>query len=183
VAAGAAAISILTDERFFDGHLSFVPRVAGAVSVPLLRKDFLIDPYQVIESRAHAADAVLLIAAALSPAQLGELLAETRRWGMDALVEVHDLVEAERAAACGAELIGVNHRDLGTFRMDMTLTERIAPRLPAGAVVVAESGIQSAGDVARMGRAGAHAVLVGERLMRAASPGAALAELAAGGGG
>ncbi|HTE50700.1 MAG TPA: indole-3-glycerol phosphate synthase TrpC [Kofleriaceae bacterium] len=177
-AAGAAAISILTDARFFDGRLEFVPAVAAAVSVPLLRKDFLLDPHQVVESRAHAADAVLLIAAALGPAQLGELLDETRRWGMDALVEVHDEAEAERAAAAGADLIGVNHRDLGTFAIDMELTARIAPLLPAGAVVVAESGIQTAEDVVRLGQAGAHAVLVGERLMRAPSPGAALIELA-----
>ncbi len=180
-AAGAAAISVLTDREFFDGRLEFVDQVSDAVSVPLLRKDFLVDPYQVVESRAHAADAVLLIAAALGPGQLGELLAETRRWGMDALVEVHDEAEAERAAAAGAALIGINHRDLGTFTLDMELTGRIAPLLPAGTVVVAESGIQGPEDVRRLGRAGADAVLVGERLMRAASPGAALAALAAGG--
>jgi indole-3-glycerol phosphate synthase len=178
-ASGAAAISVLTDEAFFDGRLAFVPAVAAAVSVPVLRKDFLIDPYQVIESRANAADAVLLIVSALASTQLAELLAETLRWGMDALVEVHDLEEAEQAAALGAELVGVNHRDLGSFSLDMELTARIAPILPAGTVVVAESGIQEAGDVRRLGRAGAHAVLVGERLMRAASPGAALAELMA----
>ena len=179
-AAGAAAISVLTDEQFFDGRLAFVPAVADAVSIPLLRKDFVLDPYQVVESRAHAADAVLLIAAALGPDQLLELLGETRRWGLDALVEVHDEAEAERAAAAGAELIGVNHRDLGTFELDMELTARIAPLLPDGAVIVAESGIRGAGDVRRLERAGAHAVLVGETLMRAASPGAALAALSGG---
>ncbi|HWM87982.1 MAG TPA: indole-3-glycerol phosphate synthase TrpC [Kofleriaceae bacterium] len=179
-AAGAAAISVLTDSQFFDGRLEFVPAVAAAVRVPLLRKDFLLDPYQVVESRAASADGVLLIAAALGPAQLDELLSEARRWGLDALVEVHDEAEAERAVAAGADLIGVNHRDLGTFTIDMELTARIAPLLPAGAVVVAESGIQGAEDVARLARAGAHAVLVGERLMRAASPGRALAELVRG---
>jgi indole-3-glycerol phosphate synthase len=179
-AAGAAAISVLTDEQFFDGRLAFVPAVAGAVSIPLLRKDFVIDPYQVVESRAHAADAVLLIAVALGAGQLGELLDETRRWGLDALVEVHDEAEAERVAAAGAELIGVNHRDLGTFALDMGLTARIAPLLPDGAVVVAESGIRGPDDVRRLEQAGAHAVLVGETLMRAASPGAALAALSAG---
>jgi indole-3-glycerol phosphate synthase len=157
-----------------------VPAVAGAVSIPLLRKDFVLDPYQVVESRAHAADAVLLIAAALGVDQLGELLAEARRWGLDALVEVHDEAEAERVAAAGADLIGVNHRDLGTFELDMGLTARIAPLLPPGAVVVAESGIRGPDDVRRLEQAGAHAVLVGETLMRAASPGAALAALAAG---
>jgi indole-3-glycerol phosphate synthase len=176
-AAGAAAISVLTDEQFFDGHLEFVPAVAGAVSIPVLRKDFIIDPYQVVEARAHAADALLLIAAALEPALLGELLDEARRWGLGALVEVHDEAEAERAAAAGAELIGVNHRDLRTFTMDMELTARIAPLLPAGAVVVAESGIKGPDDVRRLERAGVDAVLVGETLMRAASPGAALAAL------
>jgi indole-3-glycerol phosphate synthase len=179
--AGAAAISVLTDEQFFDGHLDFVPAVARAVSIPVLRKDFIIDPYQVVESRAHEADAVLLIATALSEAQLGELLAATKRWGLDALVEVHDEAEAERAAMAGAVLIGVNHRDLGTFSLDMGLTARIAPLLPAGAVIVAESGIRSADDVHRLERSGADAVLVGESLMRAASPGGALAALRRGG--
>jgi indole-3-glycerol phosphate synthase len=182
-AAGAAAISVLTDEQFFDGRIEFLPLVAAAVSVPILRKDFLVDPYQVVESRAYSADAVLLIASALGPAQLGELMAEARRWGLDALVEVHDQAEAERAAAAGAELIGINHRNLATFTIDMELTARITPLLPAGAVVVAESGIQRPEDVRRLGRAGAHAVLVGERLMRSDSPGAALAALAAGAAG
>ena len=176
-AAGAAAISVLTDEQFFDGHLEFMAAIADAVPVPLLRKDFIVDPYQVVESRAHAADALLLIAAALDPTELCELLDEARRWGLGALVEVHDEAEAERVAAAGAELIGVNHRDLRTFTMDMELTGRIAPLLPAGAVVVAESGIRGPDDVRRLERAGADAVLVGETLMRAQSPGAALAAL------
>ncbi len=178
--AGAAALSVLTDERFFDGHLRFLAEVRAAVELPLLRKDFIIDPYQVVEARAAGADAVLLIAAALEPARMAELLAEAARLGMDALVEIHREEEADAAVAAGARLIGVNHRDLGTFTMDMGLTERLAPRLPPDAVLVAESGIKTAADVRRLDEAGAHAVLVGETLMRAPSPGAALAALLSG---
>jgi indole-3-glycerol phosphate synthase len=151
--------------------------VRAAVSLPLLRKDFLVDPYQVAEARAAGADAVLLIAAALDPALMAELMAEAARHQLDALVEVHSEAEAERAALAGARLIGVNHRDLATFAIDMGLTARLAPRLPAGTVLVAESGIQSAADVRALAAAGADAILVGESLMRAPSPGAALAEL------
>ena len=176
-AGGAAALSVLTDERFFDGRLEFLAAVRAAVSLPLLRKDFLIDPYQIAEARAAGADAVLLIAAALDPALMAELMAEATRHQLDALVEVHSEAEAERAALAGARLIGVNHRDLATFAIDMGLTARLAPRLPAGTVLVAESGIQSAADVRALAAAGAHAILVGESLMRAPSPGAALAEL------
>ncbi|HEU5058545.1 MAG TPA: indole-3-glycerol phosphate synthase TrpC, partial [Kofleriaceae bacterium] len=179
-AAGAAAISVLTDERFFDGRLEFLARVRAAVRCPLLRKDFVIDRYQVVEARAAGADAVLLIAAALQPDALADLLAEATRQGLDALVEIHREAEAEVALAAGARLIGVNHRDLATFEIDMGLTARLAPRLPADAVLVAESGIKSAADVRRLADAGAHAVLVGEALMRAPSPGAALADLLAG---
>lgn len=176
-AAGAAAISVLTDLRYFDGELAFLGRCRAAVSVPLLRKDFLIDPYQVAESRAAGADAVLLIAAALAPAQLAELHAAARAYGLDALVEVHEPSEVEPALAAGASLIGINHRDLRTMRIDMGLTEVVARQLPPGTVVVAESGIRAAADVARLGAAGAHAVLVGEHLMRQPSPGAALRAL------
>jgi indole-3-glycerol phosphate synthase len=178
--AGAAAISVLTDRDFFDGELGFLGVVrgtAGLEAVPLLRKDFLIDEYQVVEARAAGADAVLLIVAALDDGALRELHAAARQLGMDALVEVHDEREAERAVAIGATLIGVNHRDLATFAMDMELTARLARRVPAGTVLVGESGIKTRDDVARLGVAGAHAVLVGETLMRAASPGAALKEL------
>ncbi len=176
-AGGAAALSVLTDERFFDGRLEFLAAVRAAVSLPLLRKDFLIDPYQVAEARAAGADAVLLIAAALDRRQLSDLIAEAARFQLDALVEVHSEEEADLAVACGAGLIGVNHRDLATFTIDMGLTGRLAPRLPPDAVLVAESGIRSADDVRALGRTGAHAVLVGETLMRAPSPGAALGEL------
>jgi indole-3-glycerol phosphate synthase len=174
---GAAAISVLTDAKYFDGELGFLARVRAAVPLPALRKDFLVDPYQVLEARAAGADAVLLIAAALDDRALAALLAETARLGMDALVEVHDADEARRAVDVGATLIGINHRNLGTFAIDMSLTERLVPLLPRGTVVVGESGIKGAADVARLGEAGAHAVLVGESLMRAASPAAALRAL------
>jgi indole-3-glycerol phosphate synthase len=176
-AAGAAAISVLTDRQFFDGDLAFLARCRDRVRVPLLRKDFTIDAYQVAEARAAGADAVLLIVAALEPPRLGELLAAARHYQLDALVEVHDRLEAETAIAIGATLIGVNHRDLKTFTMDMTLTAQIAPLLPPDTILVGESGIRTAADVARLAAAGAHAILVGETLMRASSPGAALREL------
>jgi indole-3-glycerol phosphate synthase len=174
---GAAALSVLTDRQFFDGDLGFLARCRAAVPLPLLRKDFLIDPYQVAEARAAGADAVLLIVAALSAAQLAELVTAARAFGLDALVEVHDLAEVDIALAAGASLLGVNHRDLKTFTMDMTLTAQIAPRVPPEVVLVAESGIRTGDDLRRLGDAGAHAVLVGEQLMRAESPGDALIAL------
>ena len=178
-AGGAAAISVLTDEQFFDGRLEFLQRVRDRVPMPLLRKDFIIDEFQIAEARAAGADAILLIVAALSPSQLAELLSATYMHGLDALVEVHDQREADIALQAGASLLGVNHRDLKTFTIDMTLTEQIAKRVPPSVVLVGESGIKTAADVRRLGDAGAHAVLVGETLMRAKSPGAALRELLA----
>lgn len=175
-AAGAAALSVLTDERFFQGHLDHLAAVRGAVGLPCLRKDFLVDPYQVDEARAHGADAVLVIAAAGSPALRTELLAAAAEAGLDALVEVHDERELEWAAAAGATLVGVNNRDLGTFVTTLETTERLAPLVPAGALLVAESGLHSSADVRRMVSAGARAVLVGEAFMAAPDPGAALAE-------
>jgi len=178
-AAGASAISVLTDREFFDGDLAFLAACREAVKVPLLRKDFIVDAYQIAEARAAGADAVLLIVAALAKAQLAELLQAAAAYELDALVEVHDAREAETAIACGVQLLGVNHRDLRTFSIDMSLTGAIAPMLPPGTVLVAESGIRNAADVKLLGAVGAHAVLVGEHLMRAASPGAALRELLA----
>jgi indole-3-glycerol phosphate synthase len=175
--AGASALSVLTDRKFFDGELGFLARCRAAVALPLLRKDFVIDAYQVAEARAAGADGVLLIVAALSPAQLAELHAAATGYGLDALVEVHDLAELDIVLAAGATLIGVNHRDLKTFTIDMTLTAQIAPRVPPSVVLVAESGIRTGDDVRRLGAAGAHAVLVGEQLMRAPSPGDALLAL------
>jgi indole-3-glycerol phosphate synthase len=179
---GAAGISVLTDRDFFAGDLAFLAAARAAVDTPLLRKDFIISELQVIEARAAGADAILVIAAALPEGgtDIPELVAAAGHWGMDALVEVHDEAELERALAAGARLIGVNHRNLSTFAIDMELTARLAPTLPADAVLVAESGIKTRADVERLGAAGAHAVLVGETLMRAPSPGAALAELLVG---
>ena len=172
LAGGAAAISVLTDGPFFQGSLEdleITSRVAHdhPRPVPVLRKDFVIDPYQIIEARAYGADAVLLIVAALGDALLSELLAAAATSGMDALVEVHDEPELERAMAVGATLIGINNRDLKSFTVDLSITERLAPLSPENSVVVAESGIFGPRDVERMHQVGARAVLVGESLITA----------------
>jgi indole-3-glycerol phosphate synthase len=180
---GASALSVLTDREFFDGELGFLARARAVVELPLLRKDFVIDAYQIAEARAAGADGVLLIVAALAASQLAELIAAARGYELDPLVEVHDLAEVDIALAQGATLLGVNHRDLRTFTMDMTLTAQIAPRVPAQVVLVGESGIRTGDDVRTLGEAGAHAVLVGEQLMRAVSPGEALLALRAAAGG
>ena len=176
-AAGAAAISVLTDGPFFGGSLDDLARVRAAVRVPILRKDFTVDAYQIVEARAHGADAVLLIVTALSDAELAPLMAEAERWGLDVLVEAHDAGEVQRAVALGARVIGINHRDLRTFQMDMNLACALRPRVPSDRVIVAESGIRSAEDVQRMREAGIDAILVGENLMRAPDPGRALGGL------
>jgi indole-3-glycerol phosphate synthase len=182
ISGGAAAISVLTDEPFFQGELRDMEQAAevahaAAQPVPVLRKDFMVEPYQVVEARARGADAILLIVAALSDAMLTDLLAQARSWGMDALVEVHDETELKRAVDAGAAIIGVNNRDLRTFNVDLAVTERLAPLAPADAVVVAESGIFDRGDVARVARAGANAVLVGESLITAPDRSSAVAAL------
>jgi indole-3-glycerol phosphate synthase len=169
-AGGAAALSVLTDEPFFQGSLNDLERAAAVAhdpefGMPVLRKDFIVDPYQIVEARAHGADAILLIVAALEDAELIEFLAVARSLGMDALVETHDEREMERAAAIGAEIIGINNRDLKTFTIDLAVTERLAPLAPSGAVLVAESGIFGPAEMARVERAGADAVLVGEGLI------------------
>jgi indole-3-glycerol phosphate synthase len=178
-AGGAAAVSVLTDARFFDGSLAALGAVRSAIDLPLLRKDFLVDPYQVVEARASGADAVLLIVAALEGGALVELAATALSLGMDVLVEVHSEAELARALATGAAQIGVNHRDLRSFGIDMGLTARLRPGVPDGCVLVAESGIRTPADVRALAGAGADAILVGETLMRAPSPGAALARLLA----
>jgi indole-3-glycerol phosphate synthase len=178
--AGAAAVSMLTDKAFFDGDLAFLAAARPALAIPLLRKDFMIDAYQVAQARAAGADAILLIVAALDDAELRGLLDVAAAFGMDALVEIHDEPEADRAVAAGARLIGVNHRDLRTFQTDLTLTGRLAPRMPPETVLVAESGIRTPADVAMLASAGAHAILVGETLMRSPSPGDELRRLASG---
>ena len=167
-ACGAAAISILTDAKFFGGSLEDLLAVRGAVSLPLLRKDFLFDPYQLYEARAAGADAILLIVAALEKGQLRDLLAEARELSLAALIEVHDETELERALRCGASLIGINNRDLRTFQTDLMTTTKLAPLMPSNITLVAESGIRSVADVSAMATAGAQAVLIGETLVRAA---------------
>lgn len=165
---GAAAISVLTDEDFFHGSLDYLSAIRRAVAVQILRKDFVIDPYQVFEGRAAGADAILLIVAALSDGQLADLYALTAELGMTALVEVHQEWEMERALRLGAELIGINNRDLKTFHVDLATTGRLAGMAAGKATLVAESGIHSAADARAMGRLGASAILVGESLMKAA---------------
>jgi indole-3-glycerol phosphate synthase len=177
-AAGAAAISVLTEPAFFDGALEHLRAVRAAVRVPLLRKDFIVDPYQVWESRAMGADAVLLIVAALDAAPFGRLLAEARGLGLDVLVEVHDEAELDRALAAGADLVGVNNRNLHTLAVDVDASRRLAPLLPPDVVAVAESGLKSAGDVEALAALGYRGFLVGERLVTAPDPGAALRDIA-----
>jgi len=176
-AAGASALSVLTDEPFFGGSLDDLRRVRAAVDLPLLRKDFMVDRYQVAEARAAGADAILIIVSALPDERIAELLDAAGELGLDALVETHDAAEVERAVRLGAQIIGVNNRDLKTFTMDRDLAARLRPQIPGGRVVIAESGIRDAADVQQMGRAGVDAVLVGETLMRAPDPGQALRAL------
>ncbi|MGB8581699.1 MAG: indole-3-glycerol phosphate synthase TrpC [Candidatus Sulfotelmatobacter sp.] len=176
-AAGAAALSILTDEEFFQGSLENLRKASAAVKVPCLRKDFIVDEFQLLEARANLADAVLLIVAALSPAELAELARAARSRELDVLCEVHDEEELQRALDVGCNLIGVNTRDLRTFKVHPETAFRLAERLPKNVVRVAESGIRSGEDIARLRDAGYQAFLVGESLMRAEQPGVALREL------
>jgi indole-3-glycerol phosphate synthase len=169
-AAGATALSVLTDVDHFAGGIPDLARVAALEPpVPVLRKDFLVDAGQVLEARLAGASAALLIAAMLDDRELADLLAVAAAVGMECLVEVHSELELERAGEAGASLIGINNRDLRHLGTDLGVTERLAPRAPHGSVVVSESGIRSAGDVQRVRDAGAHAVLVGEALLRAAA--------------
>jgi indole-3-glycerol phosphate synthase len=182
-AGGAAALSVLTEERFFQGRPEYLAEIRAAVALPLLRKDFLFDPYQLVEARAWGADAALLIVAALEPGQLAELLATATELGLDALTEAHSEGEVEIAAGAGARIIGINNRDLRTFVTTLDTAVRLRPRIPPGSTAVAESGIETAADVARLCSCGYDALLVGESLMRAPDPAAALRALRAGGGG
>jgi indole-3-glycerol phosphate synthase len=175
--AGAAALSVLTDQRFFQGSLENLSLASGAVRIPCLRKDFMVDPFQMLEARAAAADAILLIVAALSDAELKGLHEEARRMELDVLCEVHDRQELERAVALGFTTIGVNSRNLHTMQVDPQTQIDLAGWLPSGTIRVAESGIRDASDVARMRSAGFDAFLVGESLMRDPDPAAALAAL------
>jgi indole-3-glycerol phosphate synthase len=174
---GAAAVSVLTEPDHFAGAPGDLVAARLAVEIPVLRKDFVVDPAQVWQSRALGADAVLLIAAILDDSALSRLLGAAEAAGLDALVEVHDEREAERAAAAGAAVIGVNNRDLATFRVDLATAERIRPLLPDDAVTVAESGVSGPLGAARMAAAGYDAILVGEALVRAEDPAARVGEL------
>lgn len=175
--AGAAALSVLTEETFFGGSLEDLHVARSATELPTLRKDFVVDPYQVWEAAFAGADAVLLIVAILSDADLRGLLAAADEAGLDALVEVHEAAELRRALAAGAYLLGVNNRDLRTMEVRQETALELAPLLPADVVAVAESGIRSGADVRRLHDAGYSAFLVGEHLMLSADPGAALGEL------
>lgn len=176
---GAAAISVLTEPTFFDGAVEHLDAVRRAVALPLLRKDFIVDEYQVHEARANGADAVLLIVAALEQDELVALHRFARESGLAALVEVHDEDELRRALAAGARLIGVNNRNLRTLTVDVEASHRLARLMPAGVVAVSESGLQSRAELERLRAAGYHACLIGERFMTDADPARAIAELTA----
>ena len=163
---GAACLSVLTDEPYFQGHEDYLMDARAACSLPVLRKDFMIDPWQVAEARAIGADAILIIVAALDDAVMAEIEAAAFERGMDVLVEVHDEAEMKRAARLRSRLIGVNNRDLKTFRTDLATTERLAPLAPQGTLLVAESGINTHADLERLARHGVRCFLVGESLMR-----------------
>lgn len=174
---GAAAISVLTHMASFGGRPEHILYVRSATALPVLRKDFVTDPYEVAEARASGADAVLLIVAALGKERLAELIAVARSRGVAALVEVHDEEETRTALDAGATLIGINHRDLRTFTVELDLTERLRKLIPPGVIVVAESGIHTPDDARRVHEAGADAILVGEELMRAKDPAQRIREL------
>jgi indole-3-glycerol phosphate synthase len=175
--AGASAISLLTDESFFGGNIGLLERVRGRVSLPILRKDFLLDPIQIYESRLSGADCVLLIVAALRRPLLSRMITLTRKLGMSALVEVHSREELKVALDLGARILGINNRDLRTMRVDLRTTLDLAPLVPQGVRVVSESGIRSGRDIKLLMEAGVRAFLVGEELMKAPDPGHRLRSL------
>ena len=176
---GAACLSVLTDTPSFQGADSFLTAARDAVALPALRKEFLVDPWQVAESRALGADAILVILAMVDDSLAADLMSEAERFGMDALVEVHDAAEMARAGALGASLVGVNNRNLRTFDIDLAITEHLAALAPANALLVTESGIFGPADAARLERSGARAMLVGESLMRQADVERAVRDLLA----
>lgn len=174
---GASAISVLTEEQFFQGSLTHLEQIRSKVHVPLLRKDFILDPYQLTEARSYGADAILLIAALLDPSLLQELREEATALALDALVEVHTEEELDAAVKAGAQLVGINNRDLKTFEVSLATTERLAPRVPAGVPAVCESGIDGLEEIRRVETLGIHIFLIGESLMRAVQPGKKLRQL------
>jgi indole-3-glycerol phosphate synthase len=176
-AGGACAISVLTEGKFFLGSLEDLESARRAASIPILRKDFILDPYQIHEAKSSGADAVLLIAAALGRGELASLQEEARTLGMEALVEIHSPSELESLRGLDIPLIGINNRDLVTFETDISLSALLAPKLPPGALGVSESGIRTGGDIGRVRRAGIHAFLIGEQFMSREDPGKALSEL------
>ena len=179
-AGGATCLSVLTDEQFFQGHIDFLIQARAACRLPVLRKDFIIDPWQVWETRAMGADALLLIVAALDDGPLAELSALGRDLGLSVLVEVHDQAELERALKVPGDLIGINNRDLRRFVTDLDTTLRLAPQVPGERLVISESGIHTPADIARLRAGGIGAFLIGESFMRQPEPGEALAQLIAG---
>jgi indole-3-glycerol phosphate synthase len=175
--AGAAALSVLTDEQFFQGSLDYLRQASSSSSLPCLRKDFIVDEFQIVEARANCADAILLIVAALDQKELVSLAGIARSHSLDVLCEAHDEEELQRALDAGCDLIGVNSRNLRTFEVNLETAFRLADKMPATCVRVAESGIQSGADIARLRSAGYEAFLIGESLMKAEHPGEALAKL------
>ena len=175
--AGAHCLSVLTDEHFFQGHLDYLRRVRQAVSIPVLRKDFLLDPYQVLEARAAGADCVLLIAECLDDRELRTLYDAALELGMSALIEIYDPENLDRVLRLNPPLVGVNNRDLRSFAVDLQHTVRLARRVPPATILVSESGIRTGGDVATLRAAGARAILVGETLMRSPDVAATVDEL------
>lgn len=177
--AGAAALSVLTEEQFFHGSLCDLAEASAATELPCLRKDFMVDEFQLLEARANRADAVLLILSVLDDSEFSRFYQRSRELGLDALCEVHDESELKRALDLGAEIIGVNNRDLRTFEVDLGTAERLAEKIPAGVLRVAESGIQDGDDIRRLRACGYDAFLIGESLMRANHAGAKLTEMLA----
>ena len=174
---GAACLSVLTDKDFFQGDEEYLRQARDACRLPVIRKDFMIDPWQVAESRAIGADCILLIVAALEPARMQELAASAREYGMDFLVEVHNRKELDQALLLDADLIGINNRDLHTFKTSLTVTYELLPHIPDGAAVITESGIHIREDVEEMLDHGVYGFLIGESFMRAQEPGEKLKEL------
>jgi indole-3-glycerol phosphate synthase len=174
---GASAISVLTDEKYFRGSLSFLKNIRAEVDTPLLRKDFIVDPYQVYEARLFGADAILLIVAALDQTSLSELLELTHSLQMNAIVEVHDENELDRALEADARIIGINNRDLRTFDVDLNVSINLSKKVPGDKIVIAESGISSIEDIDRLRGEGVHVFLIGETFMKAPDPGQKLKEL------